>query len=85
MDQAEQVRGEQLTWVPVLCQVNMTTNNVTTLQSSLKKQGCYQCNVDGVMGPCTFRGAQCYAEKKGLPYGSNIVTLETIHALGLKF
>ena len=81
----EQVRGEQLTWVPVLCQVNMTTGNVTTLQSALKKQGCYQCEVDGIMGPCTFRGAQCYAKKKGLPYGSNFVTVETIRALGLKF
>ena len=81
----EQVRGEQLTWVPVLCQVNMTTGNVTTLQSALKKQGCYQCEVDGIMGPCTFRGTQCYAKKKGLPYGSNFVTLETIRALGLKF
>ncbi|MFK7816621.1 MAG: peptidoglycan-binding protein [Gammaproteobacteria bacterium] len=81
----EQVRGEQLTWVPVLCQVNMTTGNVTTLQSALKKNGCYTCNVDGVMGPCTFRGAQCYAKKKGLPYGTNFVTVETIRALGLKF
>lgn len=81
----EQVRGEQLTWVPVLCQVNMTTGNVTTLQSALKKNGCYACNVDGVMGPCTFRGAQCYAKKKGLPYGTNFVTVETIRALGLKF
>ncbi len=81
----EQVRGEQLTWVPVLCQVNMTTGNVSTLQSALKKNGCYTCNVDGVMGPCTFRGAQCYAKKKGLPYGTNFVTVETIRALGLKF
>lgn len=81
----EQVRGEQLTWVPVLCQVNMTTGNVTTLQSALKRNGCYTCEVDGVMGPCTFRGAQCYAKKKGLPYGTNFVTVETIRALGLKF
>lgn len=81
----EQVRTEQLTWVPVLCQVNMTTGNVSALQSALKKNGCYQCNVDGVMGSCTFRGAQCYAKKKGLPYGTNFVTVETIRALGLRF
>jgi len=81
----EQVRTEQLTWVPVLCQVNMTTGNVSALQSALKRNGCYTCNVDGVMGPCTFRGAQCYARKKGLPYGTNFVTVETIRALGLKF
>ena len=80
----ELVRQEQLTWVPVLCQVNMTTQNVSQLQGALKKQGCYQCEVDGIMGPCTFRGAQCYAKRKGLPYGSNFVTVETIRALGLK-
>ena len=80
----ELVRHEQLTWVPVLCQVNMTRQNVSQLQSALKKQGCYQCEVDGIMGPCTFRGAQCYAKRKGLPYGSNFVTVETIRALGLK-
>ena len=81
----EQVRGESLTWVPVLCQVNMTTGNVSALQSALKRNGCYSCEVDGIMGPCTFRGAQCYAKKKGLPYGTNFVTVETVRALGLKF
>ncbi len=84
VSRTELVRQEQLTWVPVLCQVNMTTRNVSQLQSALKKQGCYQCEVDGIMGPCTFRGAQCYAKRKGLPYGSNFVTVETIRALGLK-
>lgn len=81
----EVVRQESLTWVPVLCQVNMTNQNVTQLQSALKKQGCYTCEVDGIMGPCTFRGAQCYTKRKGLPFGTNFVTLETISALGLKF
>ncbi|MEM7400832.1 MAG: hypothetical protein AAF304_02655 [Pseudomonadota bacterium] len=81
----EQVRAESLTWVPVLCQVNMTTGNVSALQGALKRNGCYSCEVDGIMGPCTFRGAQCYAKKKGLPYGSNFVTVETVRALGLKF
>ncbi len=81
----EMVRQEQLTWAPVLCQVNMTTQNVTQLQRALKKHGCYQCEVDGIMGPCTFRGAQCFAKRKGLAYGTNFVTLETINALGLKF
>lgn len=84
VSRTELVRQEQLTWVPVLCQVNMTRENVSQLQGALKKQGCYQCEVDGVMGPCTFRGAQCYAKRKGLPYGTNFVTVETIRALGLK-
>ncbi len=85
VSRTEQVRAESLTWVPVLCQVNMTSQNVTQLQSALKKQGCYACKVDGIMGPCTYRGSQCYAKRKGLPYGTNFVTLETIRALGLKF
>ncbi len=81
----ELVQAEQLTWVPVLCQVNMTSRNVSQLQGALKRQGCYSCEVDGIMGPCTFRGAQCYAKRKGLPYGENFVTIETINSLGLKF
>lgn len=85
LTRTEQVRSESLTWVPVLCQVNMTTQNVSQLQSSLKQQGCYKCEIDGVMGECTLRGAQCYAKRKGLPYGTNFVTLDTVRALGLKF
>ncbi len=34
----ELVRAKSLTYVPVLCQVNMTTQNVSQLQSILKSK-----------------------------------------------
>ncbi len=80
---SKKVTEEAIEWRPVLCQVNMTTSNVRALQTALKQEGCYECSVDGVIGPCTYRAAQCYAERKGLPSGSNYVTTQVIKTLGL--
>jgi len=76
---------ERSEWRPVLCEVNMTNANIRKLQTALKAVGCYECRIDGVIGPCTYRGAnECYARKKGLPSGSKYVTLQVIQALGLE-
>lgn len=88
----EKTTEEDLQWRPVLCEVNMTAQNVSALQASLSKTGCCkcgpsrnECRVDGVMGPCTLQAARCYANQKGLPSGDKYVTMEIIRALGLKF
>jgi len=88
----EKVSDEGLQWRPVLCEVNMTAQNVSALQASLQKTGCCrcgpsrnQCRVDGVMGPCTLQAARCYANQKGLPSGEKYITMEIIRSLGLKF
>lgn len=88
----EKVTDEELQWRPVLCEVNMTAQNVSALQASLQKTGCCkcgpnrnECRVDGVIGPCTLQAAQCYANQKGLPSGEKYVTMEIIRSLGLKF
>ena len=85
------VSEERTEWRPVLCEVNMTAQNVSALQSSLNKTGCCrcgpnrnECKVDGVMGPCTIKATQRYAKQKGLPSGDKYITLEVIRALGLK-
>lgn len=80
----EQVSPERVEWRPVLCEINMTRENVSRLQRSLKAQGCYECEVDGQMGPCTIRGAQCYARPRGLPAGDKYITMEVIKSLGLR-
>ncbi len=79
------ISEERIEWRPVLCEVNMTRQNVTALQTSLKEAGCYECRVDGVMGPCTLKAARCYADRNGLPAGDNYVTIEVIKSLGLTF
>ncbi|NNF67396.1 MAG: hypothetical protein HKM98_07790, partial [Gammaproteobacteria bacterium] len=88
----EKVSKEDLQWRPVLCEVNMTAQNVSALQASLQKTGCCkcgpnrnECRVDGIMGPCTLQAARCYANQKGLPSGEKYVTMEIIRSLGLKF
>ncbi|MDH3718016.1 MAG: hypothetical protein OES79_07825, partial [Planctomycetota bacterium] len=89
----EKVAEEGLQWRPVLCEVNMTRQNVSALQAALQKTGCCkcgpnrnrQCQVDGIIGPCTLDAARCYANQKGLPSGEKYITMEIIRALGLKF
>ena len=86
------VSDERTEWRPVLCEVNMTRENVAALQTSLNDSGCCkcgpnrnECRIDGVMGQCTLQAAQCYAERNGLSSGKKYVTMDVIRALGLKF
>ncbi|MEM6639380.1 MAG: hypothetical protein AAF610_05705 [Pseudomonadota bacterium] len=82
----EKTSEEFLEWRPVLCEINMTPQNVSELQSALNsKADCKKCGVDGIMGPCTLSAARCYANRKGLPSGDKYVTIEVVRALGLKF
>lgn len=88
----EKITDEKIEWRPVLCEVNMTLENVSALQSALSKTGCCkcgpnrnECRVDGIIGPCTLEAARCYANQKGLPAGDKYITMEVIRSLGLKF
>ncbi len=88
----EKVADERIEWRPVLCEVNMTLENVSALQSALTKTGCCrcgpnrnECKIDGIIGPCTIQAARCYANQKGLPAGDKYITMEVIRSLGLKF
>ena len=88
----EKTSEEFLEWRPVLCEINMTPQNVSALQSALNKTGCCkcgparnECTVDGIMGRCTLDAARCYANRKGLPSGDKYVTIEVVRSLGLKF
>lgn len=80
----QKVRDESVEWRPVWCEVNMTRNNVTKLQRALKSEGCYRCQIDGIMGPCTIDAARCYAKPRGLPSGDKYITMEVIKSLGLR-
>ncbi len=86
------VSDERTEWRPVLCEVNMTRENVAALQTSLNDSGCCkcgpnrnECKIDGVMGQCTLQAAQCYADRNGLSSGKKYVTMDVIRTLGLKF
>jgi hypothetical protein len=92
LTRTNKVSDERTEWRPVLCEVNMTRENVAALQTSLNDSGCCrcgpnrnECQIDGVMGPCTIKAAQCYAERNGLSSGNKYITMDVIRALGLKF
>lgn len=88
----DKISEESMEWRPVLCEINMTPQNVSNLQAALNKTGCCKCGpnrntckVDGVMGRCTLDAARCYANQKGLPSGDKYVTIQVVRSLGLKF
>ncbi|MFK7955755.1 MAG: peptidoglycan-binding protein [Lysobacterales bacterium] len=77
----EKVTDSFLEWESVLCEVNMTKSNVTSLQRALATAGHYDGPVDGIMGKQTLRAAKSYADAKRLPAGSNYIAMDVIKAL----
>ncbi len=79
-----QVATDQMEWREVLCQVNMTDDNVRMLQNALREKGYNPGPIDGVLGDQTLKSANQYAKSSGLPYGSNYIAVETAKELGLQ-
>jgi hypothetical protein len=77
------VEDEKLAWREVLCDVNMTSDVVRTIQAKLSQAGHYRGNVDGKFGPMTIRAVNSFAKAKDLPVGTNYVATETAKALGV--
>lgn len=74
---------EQLAWREVLCDVNMTSDVVRSIQTELGQAGHYRGAVDGKFGPKTIRAVNIFAKAKNLPVGTNYVAIETAKALGV--
>lgn len=79
----QKVRDDAVEWRQVVCDVNLTPDNVRTLQAALRNTGNYDGPVDGILGPNTFGAANSYARAKGLPTGSNYIVMEVIDDLEL--
>ncbi|MDH3663874.1 MAG: peptidoglycan-binding protein [Alphaproteobacteria bacterium] len=73
---------EKLAWREVLCDVNMTSDLVRSIQSELSQSGHYGGRIDGLFGPKTIRAVNSYAKAKELPVGTNYIAIETAKALG---
>lgn len=78
------VGNDRMEWREVLCQVNMTDGNIRTLQIALRDKGYTVGPIDGVLGEQTLSSANRYAQRNGLPYGSNYIATEVAEKLGLK-
>lgn len=82
----ERVMAEEasMEWVPVLCDVNVTSATIREIQNGLKLAGHYSGPIDGVFGTGTSRGIQSFQRAKNLSQGYGL-TLQTIQALNVKY
>ena len=74
---------ERMEWRRVMCEVNMTRDNVLALQKSLADAGYYKASLDGIIGGQTLAAARKYALDKNLPAGSNYVPMEVVKSLNI--
>lgn len=70
-------------WMEVLCEVNVTRDNVVSIQRSLRKYGFYEGPLDGVIGRGTMNAVTNFQQSRGLVRAG--ITRETLRALGLDF
>ena len=77
------VNDEKMEWRQVMCEVNMTQDNVRALQTALADKGYYKAGVDGIFGGQTLSAAQKYALDNKLPAGSNYIPMEVVESLDL--
>jgi len=78
------VSDERMEWRQVMCEVNLTRDNVMALQSALADAGYYKAGIDGIIGAQTLGAARKYALDKQLPAGSNYVPMEVVESLKIK-
>ena len=79
------VSEDELEWRQVLCDVNLTPTTIRDLQTSLTEAGYQAGPADGRLGPQTLSAANAYAQAKGLPAGSNYITVQVADKLGLNY
>lgn len=85
ISRTEKVTEERMEWRQVMCEVNMTRDNVMTLQKALADEGYYKASIDGIIGSQTLSAAQKYAVDSNLPAGTNYVPMEVVKSLKLRF
>ena len=73
-----------LEWVPVLCDVNVTSAKIREIQGALKRTGHYGGPVDGVFGSQTSTAVASFQRSKNLSQGYGL-TLQTLEALSIQY
>jgi hypothetical protein len=68
-------------WRSVLCETNMTSENIRSLQTALRRAGFSPGKINGVLNPATMRAMKKYQRKKRLSRGR--VTYETLESLNV--
>lgn len=78
-----QVSEGRLTWMPVLCEANVTQAKVTEVQQALKTAGHDPGKIDGVLGARTMASIEAYQRAHDLAHGG--LTLQTLAKLGVDY
>lgn len=74
------IKAERWEWRRILCETNLSTNAVASIQRALAKKG-YNIVIDGRLGNETMRAINSYQLKNGL--ASRGITYETLDHLGV--
>lgn len=76
------ITDSRMLWRPILCETNVTTDVIRSLQRALQKAGYNPGSADGRIGEQTRQALASYQEEKGLAQGQ--LTIETLKELGLR-
>ncbi len=71
----------EVKWMPVLCDVNVTSAKVMEIQRALRAAGYNPGTIDGQLGSTTMTAITAYQRANGLASGE--LTLETVNKLGV--
>ena len=80
--EAFMVKGPQVIWDAVLCDVNLKPNEIKEIQKKLKELGYYKGPVNGKLDDTTLAAVIKFQVDHNLAAGN--ISIETLEALGLK-
>jgi hypothetical protein len=78
----EKVTEGGMDWRRIMCETNITSDVVMSIQRALQSAGHNPGRIDGVIGAETASAIRAYQKTKGLPVGH--LTYETLERLGVK-
>ena len=77
-----QIKGPEVMWDAVLCDVNMKPEDVKAVQAKLSELGYYKGTLTGQLDDATMAALVKFQVDHNLPAGN--LSIETLEALGLK-
>ena len=79
--QQQKVTSAEMTWRPILCETNTTSDIILRIQKALDAAGYNPGTVDGVMGSATMSALSAYQRDNNLASGQ--LTMEALKKLGI--
>ncbi len=76
------VKGPEVIWDAVLCDVNLKPQDIKVVQAKLKELGYYKGEINGQLDDATMAAVVKFQVDHNLPAGN--ISIETLEALGLK-